>query len=316
MFIYLVVFIFLRRNMLDYKDKPTSYYFTETDLKKILLEVVPRSEILIPMKRKELIKELENYKDQVVGNYITGAQSEYLKRKKDEGREPEYLTEEDLILIDQYFAKYPNSKVKQTQHAIIKALINGGLRVQELCDFDVNSIDQDLGRIRILGKGKKWRWTHIDQNFIDFLISFKQRYNCDKNPTYKNSYEMDYKPLFLNGDGNPLTPRNIQKFMDTISRTIPNLSRKLHPHLLRHTYAVLKIMKNPTHSIEELRKDMGHENVNTTQIYFSLAEGERIKLANRRRVRDQESELKYCKECGKKIPKDSNFCSFCGGKQE
>ena len=308
--------------MIDYKTKPASFYFTETDLKKILLEVSSQPMVIMPLKRKQLIREIEQAKESIVGKHITEAQFEQLRKKKVKNTEPEYLTFDDVDLIDGFYARYSNSNIKKVQHAIIKSFIGGGFRVQELCSFDPEYIDKDNNRIHILGKGKKWRWTHVDEDFITFLLGFKDKYNCAANPIFKNSYEMDYRPMFLNGDGRPFTPRNVQKFMDNLSGSIELLSHSLHPHLLRHTYGVFRVLKNTTLSIEELRQDMGHEDIRTTQIYFRLAEAERIKLAKKRKEinnsiqsEQQKNKSMFCRACGKGVDFDSRFCRYCGVKQ-
>ncbi|MBT5832345.1 MAG: site-specific integrase [Candidatus Latescibacteria bacterium] len=259
-----------------------SNYFTETDLKKILLEVHTQPMLVMALKRRQLIREMEQVKDEVVGQFITSAQLSYLKKRRAKRREPAYLKSNDVDLIRHYYSRHAHSKIKQVQSAIVHSFIAGGFRVRELCDFDVRNIDPENMRIRILGKGMKWRWTYVERGYMDFLIKFKSQYLCGSQFVCKNTYGQDYHPFFLNGKGRPFTPRNIQKFLETVSRSIDNLSIKLHPHLLRHTYGVFRVLKNPTLSIEELRQDMGHEDVRTTQIYFQLAEPERVALAKRR----------------------------------
>lgn len=306
--------------MTDYKDRPASFYFTETDLKKILLEVSSQPMVIMPLKRKALIRELGQVKDKVVGKFITEQQFEYLQQKKAKNTEPEYLNYEDVDLINAYFAKYPKSKIKKIQQDIIHSLIKGGFRVQEICDYDCKQVDKENARIRILGKGKKWRWTYVEDSFITFLLGFKSRHNVEQNAIFKNSYKEDYQPFFVNSQGKPFTPRNIQKFMDVISEKLPKLSHKLHPHLFRHTYAVFRLLKNPTQSPEELRQDMGHESIRDTQRYFELAEAERTKLAKQRKGESKEKEVqqknsKYCHKCGAELEMDANFCVSCGVKQ-
>ncbi|MDO8628135.1 MAG: tyrosine-type recombinase/integrase [Nanoarchaeota archaeon] len=318
--------------MLDFTKKPTTFYFTQTDLKKVLLEVVPHPILLIPLGREELIKELDNYKEKIVGKYITAQQLAYLKIERDKNKEPKYLLEKDLVLLEQYFTKYPDSKIKQTEYAIIKTLAETGCRVSELCDLDVKDVDPDINRVRVIGKGKKWRWIRVDNNIIEFLRSFKQRYHSEKNPFFKNSYGQEYQPLFLNSDGKPFTPRNVQKFMANINTKLPNLSHPLHPHLLRHTYAVLQVLHNPTQSMLTLKTNMGHSDIRTTQIYFSMSEPELERLAKtsepkkeqkelqKQKVRvesvEQVSDMKFCLFCGKNIPIVAQFCSSCGVKQQ
>ena len=278
--------------------------------------------VVMPLKRKQLIRELVQLQDRVVGTYITAAQMAHLLKKREKNTEPTYLTAQDLEGIDRYFARRSRSPVKQVQQAILRAFLGGGFRVQELCDFDPRNIDPANGRLRILGKGMKWRWAHVEDDLIAFLLEFQTQHGDASLSPFKNSYGQDYRPFFLNRRKKPFTPRHIQKFMETVSASIPGLTHPLHPHLLRHTYAVLRIFNHPTLAPEELRQDMGHEDIRTTQIYFRLAETERNTLAQRRR-NAVPSDLGagpsrpsiYCKACGKGIALDSVYCRHCGQKQ-
>lgn len=74
--------------------------------------------------------------------------------------------------------------------------------------------------MKVHKKGKKWRWVLVSPEFIYFLIALKERFKIDDNPSYKNSYGLDYKPFFVNSQKKPFTPRNIQKFMETVSTQI------------------------------------------------------------------------------------------------
>lgn len=272
--------------MEDFTQKPASYYFTETDLKKILLDALDPKQhtLMLTHKRKRLIKEFINpNKDILVGKYITAEQLKYLNKVKEEEKDPEYYVTEDIALIDQYFARYTHSAIKRTQHAIIQAFIGGGFRVQELCDFDAEKgISREDNRIHVLGKGKKWRWVHVSEAFTNFLLGYTEKYGIMSNPKAKNSYSQEYQPLFVNSSKTPFTPRNIQKFMEVLTNKIAGLPYSMHPHLFRHTYAVKRILEDPTLRVEELRADMGHKKITTTQIYFRLADKERLKLAKSR----------------------------------
>lgn len=305
---------------MKYKELPESHYFTETDLKKILLEILDEKQhpLILTLKRKTVIKEIINNKEKIIGKYLTEEQIKYLQKKKEKNREPKYLRPKDIELIKEYFVKNKNSSIKRMQHDMINVFLGVGLRVQELCDFEPGWVDTDNLRIKILGKGKKWRWTHVSKNMINLLLKIETEYVVYQNDMFKNSYGMDYTPMFVNLKGKPFTPRHIQKFMETISRNVDGLSHKLHPHLLRHTYAVSKIMNNPRLSIEELKQDMGHEDINTTAGYFALTETERIKMAKKREenvISEVRSMDKFCIFCGNGLQKEAMFCSGCGKKQ-
>lgn len=307
------------------KKYPSSF-ITDNELRKILMEVGEPVIFLVTTKRQQLIKRIDELKDKIVGTYLSEKQLQFLKRKKidDDEKINEYYTFEDMKIIENYFSEpeHQKSKIKLNQYNLIRAFYGAGFRVREICDFDANNIDEMDSKIRILGKGAKWRWTHVEPDFIRFLIYMKgERKVIVKT---KNSYGLDYEPLFLNRDNKPYKKRDIQKFMKTLSHKIKGLSYHMHPHLLRHTYAVHRILNNPSLNIEVLRQDMGHINVNTTQIYFRLADRERKFLShhkgkqiNNEKIEEESihAEAFFCKACGKRLDKDSVFCRYCGIKQ-
>ena len=300
---------------MDHKEVPSSHYFTETDLKKILLEVldVKQHPLVLTLKRRAVIKEIVNNKEKIIGKFLTEEQVKYLQKKKEKNREPEYLRPEDVEAIKSYFSRNKDSSIKRMQHDMIKVFLGVGLRVQELCDLEPGWVDADNSRVKVLGKGKKWRWTHVSEDMVNLLLGVETKYAVHQNDMFKNSYGKSYRPMFVNLKGKPFTPRHIQKFMETISRNV-ELSHKLHPHLLRHTYAVSRIMNEPRLSIEELKQDMGHEDINTTAGYFALNEAERIKMAKNRDIPGVKGG-KFCVNCGNGLSNEALFCSGCGKKQ-
>lgn len=309
---------------MTYITLPNSHYFSETDLKKVLLEVLDSKHhpLILTLKRRAIVKEVIANKDKILGIWMTKEQVEYLQKKREKNREPEYLVKEDLEYVRSYFTTRNDSAIKRLQYDIIKVFLGVGLRVQELCDFEPGWVEPENYRVKVLGKGKKWRWTHVSEDLINLLLSIEKKYAVHQNGLFKNSYGKNYQPMFVNLRGKPFTPRHIQKFMETVSGHLPQLSHPLHPHLLRHTYAVFRIMDHPTLSIEELRQDMGHDDINTTAGYFALAEAERIKMAKKREDKNQlipfrdDIKAKFCVFCGDSLPREALFCSGCGKKQE
>ena len=70
---------------MNFKEVPSSHYFTETDLKKILLEVLDEKQhpLILTLKRRAVIKEIVSNKDKIVGKYLTEEQVKYLQKKKE-----------------------------------------------------------------------------------------------------------------------------------------------------------------------------------------------------------------------------------------
>lgn len=76
--------------------------------------------------------------------------------------------------------------------------------------------------------------------------------------------------MFLNMAGDPITQDAVAKFMQRLARRT-NLPR-LHPHLLRHTFAVRYLMNGG--DVFTLQKILGHTSLEMTRKYVTLASGD------------------------------------------
>jgi integrase/recombinase XerD len=65
-----------------------------------------------------------------------------------------------------------------------------------------------------------------------------------------------------------MSPRTIQRLVKRIANRA-QVSRKLSPHVLRHTYSVTCIQKGI--SLPALQRLLGHDHLSTTEIYLNLS---------------------------------------------
>jgi len=77
-------------------------------------------------------------------------------------------------------------------------------------------------------------------------------------------------PLFVSSRGkNKLSPRDFQRIVNEIS--IRSIGRKIHPHVLRHTFATELLSKS---NIRIVQKALGHTSIQSTQIYTHPSQSE------------------------------------------
>ena len=176
---------------------------------------------------------------------------------KKEIRYPEALY---LEQIEQLFElnKQRDDELKLRDQAIIELLYASGIRVSELINIKMSAIDLRSRTIRVLGKGRKERIVMFSKSCQKTLLDY-----INSNPKTNSDY------LFINSKGDKLTIRGVEYILKQIEIKC-NLNLGLHPHLLRHTFA--------THLLEGgadlrvIQELLGHESINTTQIYTHITE--------------------------------------------
>ena len=177
---------------------------------------------------------------------------------KKEIRYPEALY---LEQIETLFSlnKQRDDELKDRDQAIIELLYATGVRVSELVSMKLTAIDMKNRTIRVFGKGRKERMVMFSKSCQETLLTYLKN-----RPTNAAS---DY--LFLNSQGNQLTTRGVEYILKEIQNKC-GVQLGLHPHLLRHTFA--------THLLEGgadlrvIQELLGHESINTTQVYTHISE--------------------------------------------
>ena len=145
--------------------------------------------------------------------------------------------------------------------AILSLLYSSGIRVSELIDLEFSNIFLDEDYIKILGKGRKERLVPIGLKAKVNLMNYIEKYRKSVSPISSKGY------IFLSYRSKPMTRMAIFNLIKKYC-TIAGIRKKVSPHTFRHSFA--------THMLEggaDLRivqEILGHENINTTEIYTHL----------------------------------------------
>ena len=145
--------------------------------------------------------------------------------------------------------------------AILSLLYSSGIRVSELIDLEFSNIFLDEDYIKILGKGRKERLVPIGLKAKVNLMNYIEKYRNSVSPISSKGY------IFLSYRSKPMTRMAIFNLIKKYC-TIAGIRKKVSPHTFRHSFA--------THMLEggaDLRivqEILGHENINTTEIYTHL----------------------------------------------
>jgi len=149
--------------------------------------------------------------------------------------------------------------------AIIEVLYSSGLRVSELVDLRLGNVYDDIGFLRVIGKGNKERLVPIGRDALRFLKIYKDgiRGRAPHKPPQKGHESY----VFLNRNGRKLTRVMIFTIIKALAMEI-GLKKTVSPHTFRHSFA--------THLIEggadlrAVQEMLGHESITTTEIYTHL----------------------------------------------
>lgn len=176
---------------------------------------------------------------------------------------PKYLTLEESVLLLQTVESDTASKSRRRDYAIITLFLNCGMRLSELCGINLTDIDKKWESLTVTGKGNKKRQVFLNDSCRAALYPYvKQR--LDGDPA-----KAKQKALFLSRNNQRISNKTVQamvyKYLDMAGLG----GRGLSVHKLRHTAATLMYQQGGT-DVRVLQELLGHEQLNTTQIYTHL----------------------------------------------
>ena len=143
--------------------------------------------------------------------------------------------------------------------AIMELFYSSGLRLSELANLDIKSIDLQEKTLRVLGKGNKERILPVGKKAIDALQDWLQK--------RVEMAKVEEQGLFVSKRGTRISTRSIQQRIN-YWRKKQGLEQHVHPHKLRHSFAshILE-SSGDLRAVQEL---LGHADISTTQIYTHL----------------------------------------------
>ncbi len=170
---------------------------------------------------------------------------------------PDTLNSRDRIIL----LSQPNKKTPTgiRDLAMIRLMLNAGLRASEVLNISVNDVDWTSGKLIVKhGKGRKDRIVWINEEDLEIARKWKEI-------KPKNSL------LFTTLKGNEIYDRYLRAMVKRRAK-IAGITKDVHPHLLRHTFAtdLLRSTKN----IRLVQKALGHASLSSTMIYTHVYDEE------------------------------------------
>ncbi|MEM6735456.1 MAG: site-specific tyrosine recombinase XerD [Bacteroidota bacterium] len=169
----------------------------------------------------------------------------------------------DLPEIDQLFAAIDLSKPEgQRNRAMLETLYSSGLRVSELIELKISNIHEDIGFLRIIGKGDKERLVPIGKSALKYIRIFRDQVRI--HIQVQKGYE-DH--LFITKRGKSISRVMVFMIIKELTTKI-GLEKNISPHTFRHSFATHLIERGA--DLRAVQEMLGHESITTTEIYTHL----------------------------------------------
>ncbi|WP_046175065.1 tyrosine recombinase XerC [Domibacillus indicus] len=145
--------------------------------------------------------------------------------------------------------------------ALLEVLYGTGIRVSECAGLELPDLDMRLGVLLVHGKGGKERYVP----YGGFAAEAVESYLKNSRPFLMK--QTAHRKLFVNFRGAPITTGGIRHVLNGLIQKA-SLSGKIHPHMLRHTFATH--MLNNGADMRTVQELLGHASLSSTQMYTHI----------------------------------------------
>ena len=187
------------------------------------------------------------------------AELEYPKLRKSL---PKYLSMEQSAAL----LRSVSGQNEKRDYAILMLFLNCGIRRSELVGLNLTDVYED--RIRVVGKGNKERFVYFGtpcRKAIDAYLPERMKQELTDN-----------RALFGSRNGNRISTDAVHRLVKKALMQAGLDSTQFSAHKLRHTAATMMLSGGV--DVKTVQEVLGHENLNTTQIYTHI-ENTELKVA-------------------------------------
>jgi len=174
-------------------------------------------------------------------------------------RLPDTISKEEMNVILIQPGNSTAAALRDT--SMLELLYATGIRVSELINLTMNSVNWQVGFLVVMGKGSKERIVPIG----------KTAYDCTRHYVDKARPKLMQKKitdvLFLNRFGTKFTRQGLWKIVIRYAKKA-GLQKKVHPHTFRHSFASHLLEGGA--DLRTVQVMLGHSDISTTQIYTHI----------------------------------------------
>lgn len=177
---------------------------------------------------------------------------------------PKVLSLEESIQLLEAVEQDRDSPYRVRDYAILTLFLNCGLRVSELVGIDLDDLDPDLRSLRVTGKGNKERIIYLNSACADALGTYREERTSSEYASVTDP------ALFLSRLNQRISVKTVQAMVYKYLARAGLETKHYSVHKLRHTAATLMYQSGNV-DIRVLKDILGHEQLNTTQIYTHVS---------------------------------------------
>ncbi|MGN0153765.1 MAG: tyrosine-type recombinase/integrase [Lachnospiraceae bacterium] len=153
-----------------------------------------------------------------------------------------------------------HEKTKIRDLALLTLMLGTGIRVSECVGLDINDVDFDYDRIKIVRKGGYEAYVYFGKEARDALLDYlEERKKIVTVEGHENA-------LFLSSQRKRISVRSVENMVKKYARITTPL-KKITPHKLRSTYGTA--LYQQTSDIYLVADVLGHKDVNTTKKHYA-----------------------------------------------
>jgi len=198
-------------------------------------------------------------------HYFEADPAAHIEAPKAKRALPKFLTLEESLNLLETIRKDEKSVNRVRDYCIVTLFLNCGMRLNELCGIDYTDLDKELSAVRVLGKGNKERVIYLNDACKSAIRDYvKIRFSAEHR-------QLKTKALFLSNREQRLSDKAVQHMVSKYLTASGLGARHLSVHKLRHTAATLMYQSGNV-DIRVLKDILGHEQLNTTQIYTHVSD--------------------------------------------
>lgn len=168
-----------------------------------------------------------------------------------------------------------NSFAGARDFCMLTLFLNCGMRLAELVSINVTDIrhtrdsqtDGDVDFLVVTGKGNKERVVYLNNACVSAVNAYIEKRGefTLANPAMKKE-----KALFVSRKCSRISHRRVQQIIELSLKSAGLSGQGMSVHKLRHTAATLMYQNGV--DVRVLKEILGHENLDTTQIYTHVAD--------------------------------------------